>query len=204
MLNRKSGHDTRGDILKRSRALFAQRGFEAVSMRDIADDVGIRPSSIYNHFPGKHALLGALMDAHMQRVLAEMTQALENVSDPADRLETFARQHLLIHLDYRDDVFLAYYEMRSLDGATKAHILSQRDAYEDLLRNILQAGAAAGVFQIGDSHVHGRAILAMLTGITVWYREGGALPRQAVIDTYMQAVMQGVGQNLQAPKDLKI
>ena len=72
------------------------------------------------------------------------------------------------------------------------------------MRNILQAGAAAGVFQIGDSHVHGRAILAMLTGITVWYREGGALPRQAVIDTYMQAVMQGVGQNLQAPKDLKI
>lgn len=185
--------DTKDVIRDKSRALFAARGYEAVSMRDISNAVGIRPSAIYNHFSSKQTLLADLMEGHMDRVAGEMAAIIEGVTCPIGGLKLFARHHLLIHLDYKDDVFLAYYEIRSLDEDARARIVTLRDRYEGFLRNVLSDGKDRGQFAIGDPAVHARAILAMLTGITIWYREDGRLARDAVIETYERAVLQGVG-----------
>jgi AcrR family transcriptional regulator len=201
MLQDKSKPDTKATIRDESRALFAARGYEAVSMRDIANAIAMRPSAIYNHFPSKQALLADLMEGHMVRVVGEMTAVLDGVSDPIERLKLFARHHLLIHLDYKDDVFLAYYEIRGLDEEMRRHIVALRDRYEGLLRNLLTDGKSSGLFTIGDPAVHARAILAMLTGVTIWYRDGGRLSRELVIGTYERAVLQGVGLSCPPPAD---
>ena len=68
MLDR--SQNTRDAILDAAKVLIAERSYGAVSMRDIASAVGIRQSAIYNHFPSKQAILGDLMMAHMERLLA--------------------------------------------------------------------------------------------------------------------------------------
>ncbi len=54
--------ETRQKILEMSLELFSQRGFEAVSVRDIAGAVGIRESSLYNHFKGKRDIFDTLLN----------------------------------------------------------------------------------------------------------------------------------------------
>lgn len=163
-------------------------------MRDIADAVGIRQSAIYNHVSSKQELLVNLMAGHMEAVLGEMTEAIEGIEDATARLEAFARFHVTYHIDYPEDVFLAYMEVRSLEGGKeKSKVLALRDAYERTVRLILEEGQASRDFSIGDAAVHARAILAMLTGVTVWYREGGRLDRDNVTATYARAVLQSVG-----------
>jgi AcrR family transcriptional regulator len=52
---------TKEIILLESTILFAKRGYDAVSVRDIATQIGIKPSSLYNHFVGKEALFEAVL-----------------------------------------------------------------------------------------------------------------------------------------------
>jgi AcrR family transcriptional regulator len=185
--------NTKDDLRSHARQLFARHGYEGVSMRDIAGAVGIRQSAIYNHFPSKQHLLADLMVRHMDRLLDAMRGAITPHQTPADALEAFARFHVTYHIDQPEDVFLAYMELRSLDDAGRKTILALRDAYEHSLRDILKTGLATGAFAIGDPAVTARALLAMMTGVTVWFKDGGALDRQAVADIYVRTTMQAVG-----------
>ena len=84
-------------------------------------------------------------------------------------------------------------ELRSLDAKGRATLLPLRQAYENTLRTILETGNVAGLFHIGNPAVATRGLLAMLTGVTVWFREGGGLDRDEVAETYVQAALQSVG-----------
>lgn len=188
-----SRHDTKTELLYHARTLFARHGYEGVSMRDIAGAVGIRQSAIYNHFSGKQDLLVELMTRHMERLLTAMRAATRPGGLPTARLETFARFHVTYHIDHPDDVFLAYMELRSLGDEGRAAVLPLRRAYEKELHEILDEGVKTGVFRTSDTAVTARALLAMLTGVTVWFRTDGRLSADEVADAYVQTALQAVG-----------
>ena len=185
--------DTKAKIRKAALRLFAERGYNAVSMRDLADAVGMRQGGLYNHFDGKQALLSGLMETHMAALLEALDSAMAGIGGTRTRLEAFVRHHVAHHLNYPDDVFLAYMEIRSLDPENRARIVALRNRYEHVLRTILDDGCAEGLFSIGDAAVHARMLLAMMTGVTVWYREDGRLTRDEVVDLYLGAALQSVG-----------
>ncbi|MEO1537180.1 MAG: TetR/AcrR family transcriptional regulator [Pseudomonadota bacterium] len=186
--------NTKDELRCHARRLFAKHGYEGVSMRDIAGSVGIRQSAIYNHFKSKQHLLVDLMFSHMERLLEAMRASVStSTGAPKDRLVAFTRFHVTYHIDQPNDVFLAYMELRSLGEEGRAAIIPLRDAYEKTLRDILSAGAKAGVFTVADIAVVSRGILAMLTGVTVWFREPGRLDRDTVADAYVATVLQAVG-----------
>ena len=133
------------------------------------------------------------MTQHMDRLLEALDDAMAGVVDPARQLEAFARFHVRHHIDYQEDVFLAYMELRSLEADGLNTIIPLRDRYEARLASILKRGVSDDVFHLYDVAVQTRAILAMLTGVTVWYREGGRLSRDEVVEGYVQAAMQSVG-----------
>lgn len=184
---------TKERIRRAALALFAARGYAAVSMRDIAEAVGVRPGGLYNHFPGKQDLLADLMRRHMETLLAALDEALAGESEPRDALESFARFHTSYHIDFPDDVFIAYMELRSLEPGPRAEIGALRDAYERRLRLILEAGRAAGDFTLADAKITTRMLLAMMTGVTTWYREGGVRTRAEVVGFYTDTVLRAVG-----------
>lgn len=185
--------DTKTRLLAASRSLFARYGYEGVSMRDIAGTVGLRQSAIYNHFSSKQDLLVTLMVSRMDHLLAAMQAAVSDRDAPVQKLEAFARFHVTYHLNHPEDVFLAYMELRSLEQPGRDAVMPLRRAYESTLRDILMAGQKAGIFRMGDPAVTARALLAMMTGVTVWFRDGGALDRDSVAENYVQAALQSVG-----------
>lgn len=176
-----------------ARRLFARHSFEGVSMRDIATSVGVQQSAIYNHFSSKHDLLVDLMVAHLKHVTAEMRAELSGIADPLPRLEALVRFHIAYHVAQPEDVFLAYMELRSLTGEARSEVMALRRAYERDVQGILDAGVAAGRFQILHTGVTAKALLALLNGVTVWFQEGGELSREAVTEAYVQMVLQSVG-----------
>lgn len=62
--------DTRDRILDTAEALFAERGFAATSVRDIATAAGLTPASLYNHFEGKEALYAAVLERGIAPLMA--------------------------------------------------------------------------------------------------------------------------------------
>ncbi|RLQ88535.1 TetR/AcrR family transcriptional regulator [Notoacmeibacter ruber] len=185
--------DTRNELRREALRLFAERGYAAVSMRDIAEAVGVRQGAIYNHFAGKQDLLAALMIEHMETLILALDEALSGESGPIARLQAFVRFHVGYHIDKPDDVFIAYMELRNLEPEGRERVHALRNRYEAVLRDVLAEGLRNGAFRGPDAAVQARALIAMMTGVTVWYREGGRLGRRDVIESYVQITLQSVG-----------
>lgn len=172
--------------------LFARHGYAAVSMRQIAAEVGVQAGALYNYTPDKQSLLLDMMHSHLQELL-QSWQAASPSGDPTRQLEAFARHHIRFHFDRPDDVFIAYMELRNLTPENFAAIGELRKNYEDQLEAILQSGKEQGAFTLADTKLATLAVIAMLTGVTTWYRDDGRLSRDRVERIYWNMVRKAVG-----------
>jgi AcrR family transcriptional regulator len=174
-----------------ARQLFARHGFAAVSMRQIAAEVGVQAGALYLYTPDKEALLFDLLRSHMEELLAAW-EAEPKPAEPAARLDAFVRFHIRHSLMRTEAVFLSYMELRNLSPGNFAAIGRLRSAYEAELEAILRAGQAEGSFALPDTRLATMAIIAMLTGVNTWYREGGRLSRAGIEEIYRDMVRKAV------------
>jgi AcrR family transcriptional regulator len=172
--------------------LFARYGFAAVSMRQIAAEVGLQAGALYLYTADKEALLFDLLRSHMEELIAAI-EAEEWPGDPVARLGRFAGFHIGRNLDHPDAVFLSYMELRNLGPANFASIEKLRADYEAILSQILRDGVARGQFDVPDIRLAAMAIIAMLNGVNTWYREGGRFARAEVIAIYTEMAQRAVG-----------
>ncbi len=173
--------------------LFAQHGFSAVSMRQIAGQVGVQAGALYQYIDDKQGLLFDLMRSHMEDLLHAWSTSRPPDAPALARLEHFARFHIRFHLDRADAVFVSYMELRNLAPAHFTRIEALRRRYEDELEAILRAGREEGSMALPDTKLAAMALIAMLTGVNTWFREGGRLSRDRVEDIYVDMVRKAVG-----------
>lgn len=159
--------------------LFARSGYAAVSMREIAAEVGVRAGALYLYTPDKQTLLFDLMRDHLQTLLVTWRKVRPGET-PVERLEAFVRFHVDYHIELRDKVFVSYMELRNLSEENFKVIQGLRRSYEAELEGILAEGRTSGAFRFEDLRVTTMALLAMLTGVNTWYRDGGRLDAQDI------------------------
>ena len=170
--------------------LFAKHGFAAVSMRQIASEVGVQAGALYNYTPDKQSLLFDLMHSHMAELLEAHRDDLS--ATPTARLEHFVRFHIRFHHDRPDAVFIAYMELRNLSPDNFRQIETLRRTYEDRLERILRDGVAAGEFELEDTKIATLALIAMLTGVNTWFRSTGRLSLADIEASYWVLVRRSV------------
>ncbi len=172
-------------------ALFAQHGYAAVSMRRIAQEVGVQAGALYNYTPDKQSLLFDLMQGHMDDLLNARSQEPVCTSALA-QLEAFSRFHIRFHLERPQAVFISYMELRNLTPGNFAVIEDLRRRYEGELETILRDGRDIGAFHVADTKITTLAIIAMLNGVNTWYRSGGRLSLPEVEAIYWDMVRKAV------------
>ncbi|MEE9455404.1 MAG: TetR/AcrR family transcriptional regulator [Paracoccaceae bacterium] len=174
--------------------LFAAHGYAAVSMRQIAQEIGVQAGALYLYTPDKQTLLFELLNRHMVALLQAWEAAPKLATDdPVKRLECFVRFHIRFHLPRAEHVFISYMELRNLTEENFQSIEKSRRTYEAILRKILIDGQNSGAFNLADAKVSTFAIIAMLTGMNTWYRQDGRLSLKAVEEIYLNMVLSGVG-----------
>ena len=186
------GPTTLEAIRKAGVRLIFERGYEAMSLRQLAAEVGIQAGSLYNHISTKQDLLFDLVQEHINDLLRELDLALEGKADPVEKLRAFVAFHVSYHMTRKREVFIANSELRSLEAKNYDVVVALRGAYEQRLAQILTDGVSDGVFEVGDIQVATFAIIALLTGLCTWYRPGGRLTRDAIIAAHEKLVLSGV------------
>ncbi|QGX99052.1 TetR/AcrR family transcriptional regulator [Roseovarius faecimaris] len=171
--------------------LFARHGYAAVSMRQIAGEVGVQAGALYNYTPDKQTLLFDLMKEHMDQLLSARAAAPAPGGALA-ALEAFTRFHIRFHAARPEAVFIAYMELRNLNDDNFAVIEGLRHTYETQLEDILRQGVAEGVFDVADPKITTLAVIAMLTGVNTWFREAGRLSLEDVETLYWDMVRKAV------------
>lgn len=187
------GEKTQAAIREAAAGLIAHHGYEAVTMRRLASEVGVQPAALYRYFATKEDLLFDLMLGHMTALLESWERARPAGDDPGENLAAFVRNHIRFHIERRHSTHVNNMELRSLSRDRLSTILRLRAAYEKELRQILREGAASGAFTLEDVTLTAMAIVQMITGVIVWLRPGEPLSVEEVTETYHKMTMRLLG-----------
>ena len=182
---------TKPKISKTALNLFAERGYAAVSMRQIAAKVGLQVGALYNYFPDKQTILSELLINHMENLLQTwQKQKLPNKSDKL--LEFFVDFHIEYHLNRPEEVFIAYMELRNLNPDNFRKIEKLRNKYELILSEILADGVNKNLFSCEETKITSLAIIGLLKEVNTWYKKDGRISVPEIKSFYQEIVLKAV------------
>ncbi|HYX50835.1 MAG TPA: TetR/AcrR family transcriptional regulator [Ktedonobacteraceae bacterium] len=179
-------------VLAAAVRLFAEYGYHASTMRDIAKIAGIQAASIYYHYPSKQALLVEIMEFHMRQLNANLERFISKQHSVQQCLYAAVSNHILLHTKYKSEFFIIDTEIRALEGDNRKNILALRDHYEELIQELLREGTEQGVLRQTDVKIASYAIIAMCTEVAQWFKPTGRLSVQQVIEMYFKMITEGL------------
>ncbi len=184
---------SRGAVLDVACQLFADRGYRGTSMKDIAESLGVRAPSLYNHVASKQEILFAIMDKAMDRALAALEDALAGAGDAAEQLRLATESLVLDFLRFPAEVTVCNTEVRSLEAANRLAIVAKRDQYAARVRGIIEQGCREGRFSTRTPQIAAFAVLEMGNGAKSWFRSSGRYPDTFVAGEYGEFALRVVG-----------
>jgi len=179
---------------------FAQHGYDAASMRQIAADAGITIATLYFHCSTKEQLLYDVLESQMRALSEGLDRTLATAGDDwVVKLATAIRFHILYVTRDEEGASISTAELRGLTGDLRERHLATRDGYERKFRELLKGGIDAGVFASVDVPVITAGILGIGLSVGRWYRTGGRLNPDDIADEYIRFILKALDPRLPAP-----
>jgi AcrR family transcriptional regulator len=152
--------DRRSALLHAAAALFAQRGFERVSLEDLGAAVGISGPAVYRHFANKQAVLAALLIDVSRELAAGADTVLDSSADAATALRSLIAFHVDFALSNPDVIVVQDRDLDSLQP-------DDRDLVRSLQRGYIEAwvGALAAIHSstpTGELRIRARATFGLI------------------------------------------
>lgn len=190
--DRTSLDDRRDEILRSLGMVLRQRGFAALKMQDIADQLSMTKGNLYYYFSSKQDLLFHCHMKCMDVSLAALARvAADAAATPAQKLHTLLRLHIAGILEEAYGAVLLT-DLEDLVPAQRRQYVARRDRFEQGVRTILADGIAAGAFRALDPRVATFAMLGAINWMPKWYRPDGAWSAQQVAEKFAAWFLQSV------------
>jgi len=151
-------------ILRISAQVFAQRGFEATSIRDISRATGVSLSGLYYYFESKQHLLYLIQSTTFTYVLESLNTRLEGVSEPTERLRLLVLNHMEYFLSHPNEMKVLSHEEEALGEPYGEKVQAIKRRYYALARGVFDSIRAEGL----APGIHPRIAVLSLFGMMNW------------------------------------
>lgn len=186
--------DVSAALIQAAVSTMAAKGYHGTSVRDIAAAAGISVGTLYNHFASKHDLLAHIMNRGMDNLLQLTEDAVYHApARPADRLRAIVGVHVRVHAENPVESLLGNSELRALEPAALALVVSKRDAQQRIFDRVVLDGAAQGVFTTTTPREAARFMVSACTAVATWYRTSGPLSPDQIVMHYQAIALDAVG-----------
>lgn len=159
----------REEIIQLAASLFRKRGYSSTSVRDIAREIGMEASSLYNHIRSKQEILNELMLNVANSFCNGMDSIKEAPLNPLQKLERIVALHVNITINEPDAVALIPNEWIHLETEGIQDFLKLRDRYEKDFKQILQDCLDQGFIKPVNIDLASFSILSTLRWLYSWY-----------------------------------
>lgn len=174
----------RAQIAEAAMELFDERGYHATGMEDIASAVGMRASSLYNHYGSKQEVLADIAISSMEALLRFHATGYSPMKTSADKLFASMKYHTIFHAEQAQRARIVNSEIRALQEPTRSIVVQMRRDYVARWMAIVREGIDSGVFVADDVKIVSWALIDMGIGVSQWYAEGGRLSSEELGDMY--------------------
>lgn len=159
----------RQQIKDHAASLFRKQGYKATNMRQLAEAVGMKAASLYNHISNKEELLQELLMDMAHLFTQSMADVQSSSLGPVQKLEKLISDYVRYTVEHTDAISLLTGEWVHLDEKPKQEFLALRDNYEDGFRQILIDCIKAGQFKNIDVDIALFSTLSTLRWLYSWY-----------------------------------
>jgi AcrR family transcriptional regulator len=167
----------REQILSTAASLFWLNGFDATSMAQLAEAVGIRKPSLYFYVDRKEALLYEISRESIRLASEAVSRAVPAEAQPDAALAAFIEAHITSLLGDASKMHATMLiDTRALRQDDRQDITALRDSYEQIVGEVLRVGQKSGIFRSDIAEKMLRLSLFNLLNWTIfWYSDRGAL-----------------------------
>ena len=179
---------TRTRLCNALATLMQERGFDAITLAEIAAEAGVGRTAVYNHFPDKESVLLAYINDETSGYLESLKQELAEVEEPLEKLRIYIRRQLQLNQVFH---FAPGPSLRQVvSPKVWDDLRTHGAAMDNFLREILAGAVADRAIQVQDIEVAVRIIHSILTGRPTPTREP---ERTAFIDFTEAFILRGLG-----------
>lgn len=179
--------------------LFKQKGYSAVTMRDLAAAVGVKAASLYNHISSKEEILNEVILTIAQQFTEgiEEIRFRESVLKPhkiapiSAKLEAVIAQHVHLTADNPYGMAALNNDWMHL-GEGKAQYLKLRSDYEQHFREMIKEGKTEGILKDIDEEVILFSTLGTLRNLYLWIPKKAVLDRAQLIKSLSETLLKGI------------
>lgn len=184
-------------IYEEASKLFVEKGFDATSMSDIAEAVGLTKAGVYHFIESKDALLFEIIQFGMDELMEDVVEPARLVRDPLDRLRLIVRNHLLNigRMDARrgNPVTIVVDESSGLPADKRRIVEGRKREYFRLVRDTILELQQQGLTRPDlNATVAAHSIIGMILWMARWRRPGGKLSLDQIVAQISQTALGGI------------
>ncbi len=158
--------EVRGRVIEVARRLFAEEGFEAVSMRRIAAESGCAPMTLYGYFHSKNEILHFIWEVFFEELFLQVAQAAQRRGSAATQLRRACSAYLSYWMENPDRYRMVYLNQdRATDN--ERYYVDESSVIErhDMFRELIEAAQAQSDAWPGDAQLMAETLFCGLQGI---------------------------------------
>ncbi|SDD65354.1 DNA-binding transcriptional regulator, AcrR family [Paracoccus isoporae] len=180
------------DLLRSAAAVIADLGMDKASMAQIADKAGVSKALLYHYYPGKDALIFAIIETHLLEIDDAVAAADDPQADDRDRLRRLVGAVLDIYRGADNEHVVQLNAKRALSEA-------QQQSLAEIERRIVRRFSAV-IGRINPQLQADRPLLmpvtmslfGMMNWVYMWFRDGGPITREDYADIATTLILEGV------------
>jgi len=181
----------RQHILRVAARVFAEQGYRATSLQDIADLVGVTRPSFYYHFKSKQEILAAIIDAAFDSAERAIDEALAAEGSAIDQIRDFMRRYIEINTEHAE-VPVLFQSIGELQDAAAEAARGRRRAIDHKLARLIERGVQDGELASPSPLIAAYGILGAAYWMHTWYRRGGRFQPQEIADMLSDLLLYGL------------
>ena len=188
-----SRSDTRERLLGAAIELFGSRGFDATSMKDIANEVGIKAPAVYNHYKSKEELLAEAVAEALGAFNDAIAAADSPGTSPLERLQSIITAHIMYQINHSriaqaNDRLLESGILSKLDPSVRHRVKGMMREHLDRLTNIVEAIPSPATSSPPEARLTALAIITMCDNVLNWYRPSGSYTPEKICKHFYRLV----------------